>query len=447
MPLRTPALLAALLLAACTPAASVTSAGDRMPGDRMPAAAAPVANRAPVTILVSIDGFRPDYLDRGITPRLSALAADGVRAAMRPSFPSKTFPNHYAIVTGLVPDHNGIVANRMEDARRPGEVFTMQSDDPFWWNEAEPIWVSAEKAGIRTATMFWPGSNVAVGGTRGGEWPNEITGGTRPTDWMQFNQAIPEARRVEAILDWARRPAATRPRLMTLYFDSVDTAGHAEGPDGAGTRAAIVAVDALFGRLVDGLAELGVAANIVVVADHGMAETSHTRVIPLSALADPADARVVENGPYLALAAVPGREAALEARLLRPHDHAACWRKGEIPARLRYGTNPRVPPYLCLAEPGWLILDKPPRTPTFTGGQHGYDNATPDMAALFLANGPAFARGRTIAPFDNVSVTALLRDLIGLPPAARRDGDDAPFRDVVNTAALPRPSTGATVRP
>ena len=141
-------------LAGCTPAR-----------ERPVSAATQIEQREPVTILVSIDGFRPDYLKRGVTPHLSALAAAGVSAAMRPSFPTKTFPNHWAIVTGDRPDRSGIVANKMEDASRPGETFTMATDDPFWWNEAEPIWVTAEKAGDRTGTLFWPGYNVAWGGT------------------------------------------------------------------------------------------------------------------------------------------------------------------------------------------------------------------------------------------------------------------------------------------
>lgn len=113
--------------------------GACAPVERPSVSVAPVERRQAVTILVSIDGFRPDYLKRGVTPHLSALAAGGVEAAMRPSFPTKTFPNHWAIVTGERPDHSGIVANKMEDASRPGEIFTMASDDPYWWKEAEPI--------------------------------------------------------------------------------------------------------------------------------------------------------------------------------------------------------------------------------------------------------------------------------------------------------------------
>ena len=419
----------AVTLQAC---ASAPATMPVTPAALAPAAVAPAVAeaRSPITILISIDGFRPDYLTRGVTPNLSRLAAQGVEAAMRPSFPSKTFPNHYALVTGLRPDRNGITANKMEDPSRPGEVFTMASDDPFWWNEGKPIWVDAEQAGIRTATMFWPGSNVAVGGTKAREWPYEISGGVRPSDWQQYNEAIGTTQRINTMLDWMRRPATIRPRLATLYFEGVDTAGHVFGPDDARTTAAVAAVDATIGQLVDGLAAIGQPANLVIVADHGMAATSSTRTIALDRILTPGDYRLIETGPYASLEAVKGHEASLEAKLLVPHEHMTCWRKGEIPARLHYGSNPRVPPYLCLAQTGWQVADKAPRRAE-SGGNHGFDNASPEMAALFIANGPAFAPGRTIAPFDNVDVYALLRDLIGLPAASGVDGTDTVFKPVL----------------
>jgi len=396
----------------------------------MAAAAMPGETRAPVTILVSIDGFRPDYLDRGVTPNLNRLRAGGVFASMRPSFPSITFPNHWTLVTGLRPDRSGIVGNKMEDPARPGETFTMATDDPFWWSESSPIWVDAEKAGIRTATMFWPGANVAVGGKVKPDSHGAIDGGTRPEDWQQFNQQVSGTQRVNAVLDWMRRPAAIRPKLVTLYFDTVDSAGHAGGPDSAGVTQAVADVDASIGALVDGLAALGQPANLVIVADHGMAATSSTRVVALDTIADKADYRTVETGPYATLFAVPGHETALEARLLKPHDHLQCWRKGEIPARFHYGRNPRVPSYLCLADVGWRVDPSAP-TKASVGGMHGYDNMAPEMRALFIANGPAFARGKTIASFDNVAIEPLLRDLIGLPAEAGLDGTDAPFQKVL----------------
>ena len=421
--------LAALALSACAypytpPALSPVTA------PAPPVATTTTEQRAPVTILVSIDGFRPDYLDRGVTPRLGALARGGVTGAMVPSFPSITFPNHWTLVTGLVPDHHGIVGNRMEDAARPGEGFTMASDDPFWWNAAEPVWVTAERAGIRTATELWPGSNVAWGGTVvKGENHDLPRGGARPEDWAQFNQALSGTQRVAAVIDWLRRPAATRPRFLTLYFDTVDSAGHQGGPDSPEVTTAVADVDRSIGELLDGLAGLGQPANLVIVADHGMAATSSERAIALDRIADPADYRVIEAGAYASLVAVPGHEAALERALFTSRPHLTCWRKGSIPARFRYGANPRVPPYLCLAEPGWLVVKTTPTKPQ-TGGTHGYDNQAPAMRALFIANGPAFRPGVTLRPFPNTDVVPLLRDLLGLP-AAPLDGDDAPFRSAM----------------
>jgi predicted AlkP superfamily pyrophosphatase or phosphodiesterase len=396
-----------------------------------PLAVAPAAGpRAPVTILVSIDGFRPDYLDRGITPNLSRLADEGVTGPMRPSFPSKTYPNHWTLVTGLRPDRHGITANSMEDPARPGETFTMATDDPFWWNAAPPIWVTAEKAGIPTASMFWPGSVVGWGGTRGSEWPNYVDNGTRPTDWQAFSQQMPDAYRVRTVLDWMRRPAATRPRFVTTYFDLVDTAGHSHGPTSPEVNAAIVDADRAIGELVAGLAEQGQPANLIVVSDHGMTATSSDRVISLDQLVPPADARVFESGPYATFVPQPGREAAVATALLKPHAHLQCWRKGEIPPRFHYGSNPRVPPFLCLADDGWMTYKTAPTAP-FSRGDHGYDNALPSMRALFIANGPAFAPGRRLEPFDNVAVAPLLRTLLGLPADSTLDGTDAPFRSVL----------------
>jgi predicted AlkP superfamily pyrophosphatase or phosphodiesterase len=417
------------LCAALLAAASLTACTQTPPPSPLAAASVsvPTEARAPVTILVSIDGFRPDYLGRGVTPVLSRLAAEGVTGPMHPSFPSKTFPNHWTLVTGVRPDRHGIVANRMEDPADPENVFTMATDDPAWWNGAEPIWVAAEKAGIRTATQFWPGSNVAIGSTRAPEWPHDVHGGTRPADWQQYNEAISPTQRVNGVLDWLRRPAAIRPKLLTLYFEAVDTAGHRFGPDSPQVNEAAANVDAAVGALVDGLAAIDQPANLVVVADHGMAATSSARAVALDKLADPKLYHVVETGPYAALTPVPGRAAAVEKALLKPHDHMQCWRKNEIPARFHYGHNPRVPAILCLAETGWQVVATTPDKPQ-TGGNHGFDNMAPEMTALFIANGPAFARGRTLPAFDNVDVYPLLRDLIGLPGAAGVDGSDSVLR-------------------
>lgn len=368
---------------------------------------APQTAGRPVTILISIDAFRPDYLDRGVTPTLSALAAGGARASMRPSFPSKTFPNHYTLVTGLRPDRNGIVENNMVDPAIPGVTFAMSNHaavvDERWWDEATPIWVSAERAGIRTGTMFWPGSEAAIHGVR-------------PSYWRPFDQAVTAEARVDQVLAWLDLPADRRPGLITLYFDEVDTAGHHFGPQSAQVNAAAAHVDSAIARLEAGLKARGLAANQVIVADHGMAPVSPDRVIYADDLLPKDAGRALGMGAFMTYYPAAGREAEVERDLIKPWPHMQCWRKADIPARLHYGHNPRVAPIFCLPQTGWQIS-----THAFHStekGAHGYDNASPEMAAVFIANGPAFRPGARPASFDNVDVYPLLAHVLGVRPEA-----------------------------
>jgi predicted AlkP superfamily pyrophosphatase or phosphodiesterase len=280
--------------------------------------------------------------------------------------------------------------------------------------------------------MFWPGSEVAWRDSRARGRSRRAAGGTRPGEWRRFDESVTEAQRVNRILGWLRRPARRRPHFLALYFDTVDTAGHDYGPGDPRTAAAVARVDGAIGLLVDGLRALGRPANIVIVADHGMAATSPARVIALDRIAAPSTYRVVEHGAYAALAPRAGHEAALAAALLRPHAHMQCWRKEALPARLHYGAHPRVPPFICLAETGWLIQPDQARE-VRAGGAHGYDNAAPEMAALFIASGPAFRSGATLTSFDNVDVYPLLARLVGVAPHPS-DGNPATL-----AAALRRP--------
>jgi len=371
-----------------------------------PAAAAP-ARPPPVTILISIDAFRADYLDRGVTPNLSALAAGGARAAMRPSFPSKTFPNHYTLVTGLRPDENGIVANNMVDDAIPGVRFSMGNaaavTDGRWWGEAEPIWVTAERAGIVTGTMFWPGSEAEIHGVR-------------PHDTAKFDVTMPSDARVDRLLSWFDAPPAERPRLATLYFDIVDSAGHHFGPDSAEVNAAATTVDAAIGRLEAGLKARGIVANLIVVADHGMAAISDERRVFLDDLIAKDAYHALETGPIGTIYPNPGHEAEVAKALVGTRPHLQCWLKADIPARFHYGHNPRVAPIFCLPETGWELTTHDYRSKDPQNGDHGFDNASPEMAAVFIANGPAFRHGVKLKTFDNVDVYPLLARLVGVKP-------------------------------
>ena len=405
------ALFLTSLLLTGMPSRAATPAPEDMASERAEA-------RDPVTILISIDGFRPDYLERGVTPHLSALAAAGIYGPMRPSFPSKTFPNHWTLVTGKTPDNHGIVGNTMEDTARPGEMFKKTTTDPFWWNQAEPIWISSEKQGIRSATMLWPGSEVEFDGIR-------------PTDWWPFSQNLSIDRRVNAVVDWMRRPAEIRPRLVTLYFDTVDTAGHYFGPaPGERLHAAIAAVDSEIGRLKQQLDSMGQPVNFVIVSDHGMTETSPDRIIYLDQIMARDRYRLVEDGNYAGIEPVDGNMAALRAAFVRPHEHMQCWERDDIPAQFAYGKNPRVPSILCLPEIGWVVYQNVPEWMTGAGGGHGYDQREPDMMAFFLASGPAITEGGQLPVFDNVHIYSLVARLVGVNPLAS-DGSLAPFEPML----------------
>lgn len=378
-----------------------------------------LAVEPPPLILVSIDGFRADYALRGPTPTLTRMAAEGAWApdGMRPSFPANTFPNHYTLVTGLRPDHHGITDNTLFDPARPGVKFSMgardEVQDGFWWDGGEPVWVTAERAGLRTATMFWPGSEAAIHGVR-------------PTIWSVYDETVPAFERVDRLLAWLDLPAAERPRFMTLYFEAIDTQGHRTGPDSPELDLALAQVDAALARLVAGLQARGLydRVNLVVVADHGMAATSPDRVVFLDDLTPPETMTIVTAGWTTTL--VPLTPAA-EAALVGKHPHLECWRKGEMPARFHYGTHPRIPPVVCLSETGWVVTTRAryaERPMTRGGGSHGADPDDPAMRALFIARGPSIRAGARLPVFDNVSVYPLLMRLLGLTPRPN-DGEPA----------------------
>lgn len=410
--------LTALFLALGLAGASLAGCAATLPTDAAaPATLTQAAAERPIVLLVSIDGFRPEYLERGETPVLSRLAAEGATGPMEPSFPSKTFPNHYTLVTGLRPDHHGIVNNNMVDPTIPGVTFRLGNaaavTDRRWWDEGEPIWVTAENAGLTSAAMFWPGSEAAVRGVR-------------PSHWATFDQSMPGDARVDQLLSWMSLPvdgpkAERRPDIATLYFDIVDTAGHMHGPASPQVDEALASVDASIGRLIEGLAARGLSDRVVllVVSDHGMAETSPERVARLGPLAsDRATADVLYVGATVSIEPTPGHEAEVEAEVLTPRDHMQCWRKAEIPARFEFGTHRRAPSLFCLAETGWSVLKIGQDFRGSGGGDHGYDNADPEMAALFIAHGPGVQKGARITGLRNVDIHGLMGRLLGIPVPA-----------------------------
>jgi predicted AlkP superfamily pyrophosphatase or phosphodiesterase len=380
---------------------------------------ATVCAREPVVIFVGIDGLRSDYLEKFQPPNLSQLAEDGVYARrMEASFPTLTFPNFYTLATGLRPERHGIIGNNMFDPEF-GEKFSLGSpsvQEGKWWG-GEPVWVTAQKHGLRAACMFWPGSEAEIGGMR-------------PWEWRKFDYKVTPEDRVRTVLDWLAKPEAERPRLITLYFHEADTAGHKFGPDSLETAAAVATVDAAVGQLREGVHRLGLdgVVNYVIVSDHGMADLSPDRVIVLSEMIDLNTVNVDFSGAVAGLRPHDAAEekAVYEALAAKASQgHFKVFRGEEMPERLHFRAHRRIPPIVLLADEGWMIIREPLTSVTrglFQKATHGFDPELPSMGATFIAEGPAFKKGVRLPVFENIHVYNLLCALLGLPPA-KNDGD------------------------
>lgn len=385
----------------------------------------------PEVILVSIDGYRADYLARGENPVLEKLASEGVRARwLVPVFPTVTEPNHYTMLTGLYPDQNGIVDNDIFDQQIQPEKFDMTryatTVNAHWWSDAMPLWVSVQRDGMRVGEVSWPGGLVRVDGLR----PDLRLSGQRV--------ASPD-RETAGVLRWLSLAAGQRPRFFMLHYEPVDYAGHHYGPDSPEVDAALREVDSAIGRLVDGLKrdDLYADTDLVIVSDHGMAAVSPGHQIFLDDIIHRSAVELVTLGANAGIdprRGLAGREA--EMTLLEPHSHMRCWRRQDLPPRLHYGHNPRIPSILCLASPGWVITTHwaTNHRNYVLRGIHGYDNAAPSMRAIFIAEGPSFRKGVVVPPFPIVDVYPLLAHILGVTPE-HNDGNFAPVESLLRPAA------------
>lgn len=375
---------------------------------------APDGRLARHVVLISLDGFRADYLARPAAPRLRAIAARGVRAERMVSvFPSKTFPNHYSIVTGLTAERHGIVANVMRDPVLGSFTTrdTLAQSDARWWG-GEPIWVTAEMQGMRAASVSWPGSEAAIKGVR-------------PTWWQRYWHEEPAASKIGKVLRLLALPADSAPGIITLYFHDVDTDSHEYGPDAPETDAAVARVDSAVGAIEDGIARLGLRdqVTLIIVSDHGMAPVSGDRQIVLDDYIDLTTIDVIDWTPVGAVAPRDGDVERVYRALHGKHPHLQVYRKAEVPARWHFNDNPRITPIVLVADDGWTITSRDflrrraARGVTRWGGAHGYDPELLSMGALFVAAGPGIAEGKVVAPFRNVHVYSLMARLLGLRPA------------------------------
>lgn len=363
--------------------------------------------KQPYLVVLSMDGFRWDYAEMYDTPNLDRLAQKGVMAErMVPSFPTKTFPNHYTLATGLYPDNHGIVLNGFYDPET-NRYYSIRDRDAVGdgsFYGGEPVWVTAEKQNVKSASLFWVGSEAEINGFR-------------PSIWKNYDHGMPFEPRVDTVIKWLQLPGEIRPHLIMWYFHEPDSQGHETGPESSEVAEKVYYLDSLVGDFMNKLEKLPHASkvNFIVLSDHGMGATSDDRMIELSDYLQEGWIDEIQGGnPIFVMKAKAGTEDQLYQALLEI-PHTTAWKSSEIPDRLHYGTNPRTLDFVIVADSAWSISHGQPGS--YNGGAHGYDNRNADMNAIFYGMGPAFKKGYVHPPFENVNVYPLMCRILGIQPA------------------------------
>jgi len=358
-------------------------------------------------VVLSLDGFRYDYPRLARTPTLDSIARYGVAAeGFIPCFPSKTFPNHYSMATGLYPDNHGIIDNRFWDSELGIYSTSSRKDvenEKFYGGE--PFWVTAEKQGILSATYFWVGSEAPIQGIR-------------PSYWKTYQENISFEARIDTVIHWLTLPTKKRPKLIAVYYHQPDEAAHNFGATASETFSVVSKLDSLIGVFIQRLNQLPIARqiNFIVVSDHGMADISPQKYINLSELIDTSNIALVTGGsPILNLSTVKGYEDSI-LKQLQTVPNIKAWHRNQIPDRIHFGKNKRVLPILIAADLGYNVgFDT--ISQKYTGGTHGYDNIYPEMWGIFYAIGPAFRKNYLNPPLLNLNLYNIIIRSIGLKPA------------------------------
>jgi len=367
----------------------------------------------PYVVVVSLDAFRWDYDSIHGTPVLDDIARKGVMAErLIPSFPTKTFPNHYTIATGLYPDHHGLVNNSfyapdLDLVYRIGDRAMVANGDFYG---GEPMWVTARKQGMKSASFYWVGSEAPVKGLQ-------------PDYWKVFDEEVPFGNRVDTVLKWLSLPKNSRPHLIMLYFEEPDAVSHSYGPLSPETGVVVRSLDSLLGVLRTGITRLPHAGNInlIVLSDHGMTEVDDSRYNYIfDTLPQAMVKRIYGGSPVWTVEPFEGKRDSV-LLLLNAQGGMKAYARENLPAHLHYGTHPRIPEIVLIAEPGWTagLRDQPGR---YSKGDHGYDWKCSDMHSVFYAEGPAFRKGFSVDTLYNVDIYNIVTGIIGLVPAPN-DGD------------------------
>ncbi len=371
----------------------------------------------PYVILISLDGFRWDYIYRGITPNLNKLIDEGVHAlSLRPSFPTKTFPNHYSIITGMYPENHGIIFNSFtntftNETYRIGDTISTRESK---WYKGETFWETANRHALKTASFFWVGSEQNVDYKR-------------PSYFYHYDQKISFIDRVDGIIKWLTLPEEERPQFITLYFEEPDSKGHSFGPNAPETNLAIASVDSMIGLLVLKLKEINMddKVNIIVVSDHGMAEISEDKIINIEEFIKDYDCKYYGMGTSIMIAPPTDKIDEVYQILKKNEKNYRVYKRDNIPSYYHFSKNPFIQPIIVIADVGWQVVTNEyfKRKRTYSKGDHGFEKDHLDMHGIFIAKGPAFRSGYRTGTLWNVDIYPLLCKIFDITPNTLIDGD------------------------
>ena len=389
--------------------------------------------KEPILILISLDGFRHDYVERFQPENLSRFIAEGTAAkGLIPSFPTKTFPNHYTIATGMLPEHHGLVDNAFYEPFKD-QVYTMGNraivQDGYWYG-GTPIWVLAEQQGIKAASYFFVGTEAPIQGVR-------------PSYYYDYDGGVPNLTRIAKVFDWLRLPEADRPRLITLYFSDMDDTGHRYGPNNdVELKKTLDRLDHELGALFEGLESFDLPIHVVLVSDHGMMEVKQDNLILLEDLTEGIKGRVVNNGAlaHLHLENPKEKDKVIDLLLSRNPNLTI----DDLSTTENYSDLTAFPQrkgdLLILPKEGYYLTDvkgkvryqsNAARFQTQVFGEHGFSPRYKDMRGIFYAKGPQIKAGLEIEPFQNIHIYPLLCRILNLPLPENLDGKSAVLEPIL----------------
>lgn len=366
-------------------------------------------------LLVSVDGLMNEYLERNETPHFDSFIESGIRADyLIPVFPTKTFPNHWTIATGLYVENHGIISNSFYDYELDARFSYGPQGTPSderWWG-GEPIWITAERQGLVSATFFWPGSEASIDGMQS-------------TRWMDYDGSVPNQTRIDSMAVWMDPDGEVNADFGTLYFSFLDSQGHSHGTRSREVDEAVREMDELLGYLIQKMEETGIAddLNIVLVSDHGMADLSENKIIFLEERIDLADVDILDWSPAALIRPNDGKTADVYQALKESEEHYKVYLRHDLPEEYRFKHHSRIPEIIMIADVGYTITSR-----AFFGQRgiiaatHGFDHRAPEMRTFFAARGPSLKSGERVPAFQSVHIYNLLASLLGIEPA-ENDGD------------------------